>query len=85
MFRHITDGEYGYWIYIFATIAILLTIVRSNKRIKMLLNKNIIAEALFGTTFLILTFCILKEFMLWWAAIIIALLLTYLADIIFKD
>lgn len=85
MFRYIADGVFGYWIYIFATIAILLIIVRSNKRIKMLLKKNVIVDALFGTAFLILTFYILKVFMLWWVAIIITLLLTYLIDIIFNN
>ncbi len=84
MFRHIAYGEAGYWIYIFATIAILLIIIRSNKRIQMLLNKHIIADALFGTTFLILTFYILNVFMFWWVAIIIALSLTFIIDIIFK-
>lgn len=84
MFRHIAYGEAGYWIYIFATIAILLIIIRSNKRIKMLLNKHIIADALFGTTFLILAFYILNVFMFWWVAIIIALSLTFIIDIIFK-
>lgn len=84
MFRHIAYGEAGYWIYIFSTIAILLIIIRSNKRIKILLNKHIIADALFGTTFLILTFYILNVFMFWWVAIIIALSLTFIIDIIFK-
>ena len=81
----IADSEIGYWIYIFAAIAILLTIVRSNKKIKLLLKKNQIADALFGNTILILTFYVLKVFILWWVAAIIALLLSYLTDIIFKN
>ncbi len=76
----IADSEIGYWIYIFAAIAILLTIVRSNKKIKLLLKKNQIADALFGNTILILTFYVLKVFILWWVAAIIALLLSYLTD-----
>ena len=58
---------------------------RSNKKIKLLLKKNEIADDLFGTTILILTFYVLKVFILWWIAAIIALLLAYLIDIIFKD
>ena len=81
----IADSEIGYWIYIFAAIAILLTIVRSNKKIKLLLKKNQIADALFGNTILILTFYVLKVFILWWVAAIIALLLSCLIDIIFKN
>lgn len=81
----IADSEIGYWIYIFAAIAILLTIVRSNKKIKLLLKKNQIADALFGSAILILTFYVLKVFILWWVAAIIALLLSYLTDIIFKN
>ena len=76
----IADSEIGYWIYIFAAIAILLTIVRSNKKIKLLLKKNQIADALFGSTILILTFYVLKVFTLWWVAAIIALSLDYLTD-----
>lgn len=72
-------------VYIFAAIAILLTIVRSNKKIKLLLKKNQIADALFGSAILILTFYVLKVFILWWVAAIIALLLSYLTDIIFKN
>lgn len=72
-------------VYIFAAIVILLTIVRSNKKIKLLLKKNQIADALFGTTILILTFSVLKVFILWWVAAIIALLLSCLIDIIFKN
>lgn len=76
----IADSEIGYWVYIFAAIAILLTIVQSNKKIKLLLKKNQLADALFGTTILILTFYVLKVFILWWVAAIIALLLSYLTD-----
>ena len=81
----VADSEIGYWVYIFAAIAILLIIVRSNKKIKLLLKKNEIADDLFGTTILILTFYVLKVFILWWIAAIIALSLAYLIDIIFKD
>lgn len=84
MFSHVAGGNLECKAYILATIAILLIIIRSNKRIKMLLNKSIIADDLFGATFLILTFYALKVFMLWWVAIIIALSLAFAIDIIFR-
>lgn len=63
-----------------AIIAIGVILLRLNKKVRDYLKKHLVADAFVGTLLVITIWFICGQFMVWWLAAIIALVVTFCID-----